>query len=204
MMAPVHAQTTTYDFRFGTLVLGSVNASAPFAWLSVSTEDHLSFAYHLTLGDLDTLFNPGAYVSGLLVNSVYDVDPISATIAPGSWGVDRVFLANQLSTVGGVAWDFGEFLCSGCVSNPSPANRLTANEQVMWTTIFGSPQPPPFFDVPPLLLKVNGLGSAGVLMSGFTPLSPVPEPQTYAMLLAGLGLLGWQAQRRRNKESAPA
>lgn len=30
-----------------------------------------------------------------------------------------------------------------------------------------------------------------------TPPPPVPEPETYAMLLAGLGLLGWTARRRR-------
>ena len=32
---------------------------------------------------------------------------------------------------------------------------------------------------------------------------PVPEPETYAMLLAGLGLLGMQARRRKQKV-APA
>ncbi len=32
----------------------------------------------------------------------------------------------------------------------------------------------------------------------------VPEPETYAMLLAGLGLLGFAARRRKQKEAAPA
>ncbi|GAB4167800.1 MAG: hypothetical protein Fur0039_05810 [Rhodocyclaceae bacterium] len=32
----------------------------------------------------------------------------------------------------------------------------------------------------------------------FTTLAPVPEPQTWAMLLAGLGLVGWVARRRRS------
>jgi len=32
--------------------------------------------------------------------------------------------------------------------------------------------------------------------------SPVPEPETYAMLLAGLGLLGFAARRRKQKEVA--
>ncbi|MCE3604497.1 FxDxF family PEP-CTERM protein [Massilia sp. P8910] len=34
-------------------------------------------------------------------------------------------------------------------------------------------------------------------------LAPVPEPETYAMMLAGLGLLGFTA-RRRNKKAAAA
>lgn len=32
----------------------------------------------------------------------------------------------------------------------------------------------------------------------------IPEPETYAMLVAGLGLLGWQARRRKRKELAAA
>jgi PEP-CTERM motif len=36
-----------------------------------------------------------------------------------------------------------------------------------------------------------------VAISGFT--TPVPEPETYAMLLAGLGLMGAIARRRRNQ-----
>jgi len=32
----------------------------------------------------------------------------------------------------------------------------------------------------------------------------VPEPETYAMLLAGLGLLGFMARRRKQKETAIA
>jgi hypothetical protein len=32
------------------------------------------------------------------------------------------------------------------------------------------------------------------------PIAPIPEPETYAMLLAGLGLLGLTARRRRQRE----
>jgi len=28
--------------------------------------------------------------------------------------------------------------------------------------------------------------------------APIPEPETYAMLLCGVGLLGWQARRRKH------
>jgi hypothetical protein len=33
----------------------------------------------------------------------------------------------------------------------------------------------------------------------FSPVDPVPEPQTYAMLLAGLGLIGFTVHRRKNQ-----
>jgi hypothetical protein len=29
--------------------------------------------------------------------------------------------------------------------------------------------------------------------------NPVPEPETYAMLMAGLGVVGWVARRRRQR-----
>jgi hypothetical protein len=32
---------------------------------------------------------------------------------------------------------------------------------------------------------------------GFAPVTAVPEPETYAMLLAGLGLIGFAARRAR-------
>jgi hypothetical protein len=34
------------------------------------------------------------------------------------------------------------------------------------------------------------------VLIGATVLAPVPEPETYAMMLAGLGLIGWRARRR--------
>lgn len=32
-------------------------------------------------------------------------------------------------------------------------------------------------------------------------LSPVPEPETYAMLMAGLGLMGWLVRRKKMVQS---
>jgi len=49
----------------------------------------------------------------------------------------------------------------------------------------------------------SGLAFDDVSIAG-TPVGTIPEPETYAMLLAGLGLLGFAARRRKLKEAAAA
>jgi hypothetical protein len=49
-----------------------------------------------------------------------------------------------------------------------------------------------------MITKCNGVAQDVVTFSKL-PTPPVPEPQTYAMMLVGLGLLGFSA-RRRNQE----
>ena len=47
--------------------------------------------------------------------------------------------------------------------------------------------------------KATGIVSApGAAYSLASTITPVPEPETYAMMLAGLGALGFLARRRRN------
>lgn len=45
---------------------------------------------------------------------------------------------------------------------------------------------------------MNGGLYNGAISVATVPLAPVPEPETYAMMLAGLGALGFLARRRRN------
>lgn len=48
-------------------------------------------------------------------------------------------------------------------------------------------------------LQVNGnfVGSTGGAIGGTLALAPVPEPETYGMMIAGLGVLGFLARRRK-------
>jgi PEP-CTERM motif len=43
-------------------------------------------------------------------------------------------------------------------------------------------------------------GNAGIVSENTSP-SPIPEPETYAMLLAGLGLVGFSARRRMKNDA---
>ncbi len=51
-----------------------------------------------------------------------------------------------------------------------------------------------------MYLKVGGVstGTLGGIYSGAVSVSAVPEPETLAMMLAGLGALGFLARRRKN------
>jgi hypothetical protein len=73
---------------------------------------------------------------------------------------------------------------------------------------------PVAFAAGPVILKLFGIAgpdlAPGTSMAGSysgtlnISVSAVPEPETYAMMLAGLGLLGFVARRRKKTESAPS
>jgi len=197
------AQAQTSSYSFGTQISSqwqtTFQPSETFATLSVTTTDNMNYIFDLaTTANFNALFGtPNATIHRLVFNT-NNVDPLvgSVRLASGSWGVDHIYYSPSNTELGGVTFDFMEGW-----GNPSTSggSLLQSNERVVWETSFASPTS---FVAPPFALKVFGLGDSGSGHAWYVPASPVPEPETYAMLLAGLGMLGFAARRRKQKEAA--
>jgi len=75
---------------------------------------------------------------------------------------------------------------------------LTSNTGVAGTPVLT-------FDADNLYVNWQGLGfGGGDLAFSVNSVNAIPEPETYALLLAGLGLLGLAGRRRRQKALATA
>jgi len=201
------AAASTESYSFGDLLSGQTGPDNSSIWgnLSVTTDPSKTYTFLLSLNsNFSTLFGSGAYVSDAIFNTPSSVDPTSATIDSGSWGVAGVALDKSAPNVGGTTFDFGD--CFGtitpggtCSFPNTSSGRLIAGESVKWDTTFSVTQGDPLlFSVPPVGLHVRSISTGSSDSAWYGVTSPVPEPETYAMLLAGLGLVGFSARRRMN------
>ena len=174
------AQAGTETFQFGSLLSGSLAPAASFATLTRSTTDNQTYLFTLTAGDLNALFTDGAFIATLAIT-----DGLAGKVMPSMSGP----VAAKNGGAPGGDWDF---LFSFGQAN---ADRLLGGESVSWTASFAAP-----VTLTGMALHVEGLTSAQGDSAWYVP-SPVPEPETYAMLLAGLGMVGLMA-RRRNRVTA--
>ncbi len=186
------AQTTIYNF--GTQLTGSLQPASSFADLSVTASNggrNYAFLLHLA-SNFGSLFNnTNAFVGKVLFNTD-GTDPVGSSVqlASGTWGVTSINYSRNSAQPSSIDFDFSETLGGGA------SNRLTSGESVSWYTNFVNPTG---FVTPEFALHVQSIGSNGDSGWYVPTVSAIPEPETYAMLLAGLGLLGFVARRRQRK-----
>jgi len=122
---------------------------------------------------------------------------------PGSPNYDEATLVNQFTT----QFDSSSFLdmaFNRVGGQPNTSGRMSVNFTDCHNTLVCDGQTQVQFEEVLDLIAFSGgdngdegvwIGSLGMGMTRMLNVGPVPEPETYAMLLAGLGLIGWRLRR---------
>ncbi len=192
--------STTQSFDYGTLLSADSGYTAPnnfssnpFANLTVTNIGTSTWTFNLTINNnFGSFFGSTAFIGDM----EFYVDPsvnwknmTSTLLSTNVSGLTSVNTSggNCTGGTGLGCFDFGTNFGNGASSN------LSQNDYVKWTvTPFAS-------DASLINSYVHVQGITGGYSAKYTPLSAVPEPETYVMLLAGLGLVGFIASRRKNQ-----
>ena len=169
-------------------------------------------------GTLSSLANPNAAPTfGSFQTLTYNLYGYGGTVAtfgvgPGGATVNGV-LANPLTTgVAGEVLLASGALISGNVSttpgpgekfSPSASTLLSFNLTAAGQNVFTAPNPfynaafASFTNSPSQVMMFDGGFTISQGGGSINFLSPIPEPETYALMLAGLAAVGFVARRRR-------
>lgn len=189
------SHAAVYDF--GNLLTASSGYTAPnsvsFAQLSATDNGGGVWSFMLSISNnLFSSFGPNAFIGSMSFDFTPDPlvkEPVSSFIGSSVSGVTSVSSTSGTGLSGLTDIDFGTGFGKGS------ANRLSQSDWVSWSVSGLTPGS----SLTNMYLHVQGIGTEAQGYSAkYTPIvSPVPEPETYAMLLAGLGLIGFAARRRK-------
>ena len=134
---------------------------------------------------------PGAFLDHILFSVA---TPFTVTLQ--NWFTD-------FSNISGLNATLYNLPPAGALYSGVPNNPVAGSS-------FANPVPSAVFGVGAYDLQISGTALLGGYYSGIINLSstvgppppPIPEPETYAMMLAGLGLMGYVARRRKQKNDA--
>jgi hypothetical protein len=178
VLATSFSANATVD-TYGELLSGTFQPATTFASMSYT---YIGNVYSFTLNafDLDAIFTNGSFIGAIAVDAA-EMPTISNVV-----GDTVVSVANGGGPTG--IFDF-RFDLTG-----PQQNRLTANESVSWDATFTQAVN---LSADSFALHVQGL-STEQGGSAWYSATPVPEPEVYAMMLVGLGMLGFTAKRKSN------
>jgi hypothetical protein len=176
------------------LIAALVLASASFASSAVLAAEIGTTPQALTLTDNSAFFGD---TLGMDNNGNTFADHFTFTVT-GSTGVNLDAIVSSISRTADTGLDItglalygaGDTLITSGTSESSGAMdvwKIASNNLVA-----GS-----------YYLKVSGnmVSTTGASFGGSVMLAPVPEPETYGMMLGGLGVLGFLARRRKAKQA---
>jgi hypothetical protein len=182
LMLSSGAQARWAQYEFLQLYDGAGPVNIHLAYLDI--DDLGGGAWLFKLYDINlSAFGSTAFISSM---AVFGPEPNSITTVPGG-GVSEVDKSPDKGP-------FDLLLYSYMFDKGS--DKLTNGEEISWN-VFGIDYPHDDHPFRPVL-------ALHVQDTNYSPDSAwyvrlVPEPQTYAMLLAGLGLLGFMVQRRKKR-----
>ncbi|QHJ00818.1 PEP-CTERM sorting domain-containing protein [Xylophilus rhododendri] len=146
-----------------------------------------TFSGSTTAGPYDQPFSFSLATSNSTVFVLLEIDSSASAGISGA-----ALYAGDLSSV---ADALGPAIATGTVSTSNPVG--TGGATFLVQTLAGST--PVLTAGQDYTLFVTGTGIGNSSYAGVIALAPVPEPETLAMLLAGLGMMGAVVQRRRNR-----
>lgn len=178
------AQAASYSYSFTQLLDGST--VAPVATLTV--EDVSGGARFTLAGDFGAL-GDGAFLGGLEFNGP------QGTVSGGSGNALRSGPTYGAHT--NASYDF-TWEVRFPVSNRPGADRFLSGDSASWTILGDGITAASFAGTAMVHLQGLGLNGEGSLKVT----TPIPEPSTYALLLAGLVGTGWWVRRRQRHADA--
>jgi hypothetical protein len=178
VLATSFSANATVD-TYGELLSGTFQPATTFASMTYTNIGNV-YSFTLNAFDLDAIFTNGSFIGSIAVDSA-EMPTISNVV-----GDTVVSVANGGGPTG--IFDF-RFDLTG-----PQQNRLTANESVSWDATFTQAVN---LSADSFALHVQGLTTEQGGSAWYTA-TPVPEPEVYAMMLVGLGMLGFTAKRKSN------